>query len=179
MVTRDQLKAGGLRAYEQGRVRTALRVAWFLVPVSLLCALETGAGETCACVGTLLLGAALYLRWRDRRGVNAVSAGLVAGSLPLVVGLALARLSPTCANAPLWSLCTAICLTVGVPSGIWLGVRAARGSFGMAGALTATGIAALAASLGCAELGVAGIVGAAAGLALGAAATVLPAPANH
>jgi hypothetical protein len=104
-----------------------------------------------------------------------VSAGLVAGSLPLVVGLALGRLSPACANAPLWSLCTAICLAVGLPSGLWLGIRAARRNFGLTGVLTATSVAALAASLGCAELGVAGIVGAGVGLALGAAATVLPA----
>jgi len=175
MVTREQLKAGGLRAYERGRLRTALRVTWLLVPVSLLCALETGAGETCACVGTLLLGAALYLRWRDRQGANAVSAGLIAGSLPLVVGLALGRLSPAYASAPLWSSLTAICLSVGLPSGIWLGARGARGQFGVAGASTATAIAMLAASLGCAGVGLAGIAGAAAGLVLGAVATVMPA----
>jgi hypothetical protein len=175
MVTRDQLKEGARRAYERGRFRAAVRVAWFLVPVTLLCAFATGAGEKCVCLGALLLGAALYLRWRDRQGVNAVSAGLMAGSLPLVVGLVLNRVSPACANAPLWSLCTAICLMVGVPAGMWLGGRAARGNFGVTGALAATGVAALAASLGCVELGIAGIAGAAAGLVLGAAVTVLPA----
>src|SRR6187551_2602454 len=81
MVTRDQLRERALRAYERGRLRTAVRVAWFLVPLTLLCALETGAGEKCVCSGALLLGAALYLRWRDRQGANAVSTGLLAGSL--------------------------------------------------------------------------------------------------
>jgi hypothetical protein len=175
MVTRDQLRKRGLRAYEQGRLRTAAGIAWLLVPLTLSCAVATGAGEKCVCLGALLLGAALYLRWRDRRGVNAVSAGLIAGSLPLVAGLALGRLSPACANAPLWSSCTAICLTVGVPSGLWLGVRAARGKFGVTGSLMATGVATLAASLGCVELGIAGIGGVAVGLALGATVTALPA----
>jgi hypothetical protein len=174
MVTRDQLRASGLRAYERGRLRTAIRVAWLLVPVTLLCALATEAGEQCLCLGALLLGAALYLRWRDRQGVNAVSAGLIAGSLPLVAGLALAHLSPASTNAPLWSTYTAICLVVGIPSGMWLGIWASRGKFGVIGALTATGVAALAASLGCVELGIAGIAGAVVGLAIGAATTTLP-----
>src|SRR6478609_8999142 len=118
MLTRDQLKQGGLRAYERGRLRAAARVAWVLVPVALVCALGTGAGEACACLAVLLFSVALYLRWRDRLGVDAVSAGLFAGSLPLVVGLLLGRLGPAYENAPFWSVCTALCVAVGLPPGI-------------------------------------------------------------
>ncbi len=174
MLTRDQLKDGALRAYERGRLRTASRVGWLLVPVALVCALETGAGEACACLGALLFSVALYLRWRDRKGVNAVSAGLFAGSLPLVLGLVLGRLGVVCEKAPLWSVCAALCLAVGIPSGVWLGARATRGRFGATGTLTALGIAVLSASMGCAGLGLFATVGTALGLALGATVTLLP-----
>jgi hypothetical protein len=139
-----------------------------LVPTVLICALETGAGETCACIGVLLLGASVFLRWRDRRGADSVRDGLIAGLLPLVAGLVVARLAPGCAGAPLVSWCTAVCLGFGIPSGGWLGSRLARGAATSATWLAAGGVAILAASLGCAGLGLAGLVGAAAGLAVGA-----------
>lgn len=168
MVNRDELRRGGLRAYEVGRLRTAVRAAWVLVPMVLVCALETGAGETCACIGVLLLGASTFLRWRDRRGADSVRDGLVAGLLPLVAGLVVARLAPGCAEAPLLSWCTAVCLGIGLPSGAWLGSRLARGTATSATWLAAGGVAILAASLGCAGLGLSGLVGATAGLAVGA-----------
>ena len=169
MVNREELKRAGLRAYEVGRLRVALRAAWVLVPAVIVCALETGAGETCACLGVLLLSASFYLRWRDRRGADLVRSGLIAGGVPLVVGLVAARLAPNCAEAPLVSLCTAVCLVVGVPSGVWLGARLARGAATGSTWLAASGLAILAASLGCAGLGVAGLVGVSLGLILGAA----------
>lgn len=169
MANREQLRRRGLRAYEVGRLRVAARAAWVLVPTVLICALETGAGEACACIGVLLLGASVYLRWRDRRGADAVRDGLVAGVLPLVAGLIVARLAPSCADAPLVSWCTAACLGVGLPSGVWLGSRLARGTATRATWLAGGGVAILAASLGCAGLGLAGLLGAAVGLAVGAA----------
>ncbi|WP_437549943.1 hypothetical protein WME97_05405 [Sorangium sp. So ce367] len=169
MVNREQLKRLGLRAYEVGRLRVAARAAWILVPVVLVCMLETGERETCACLGVLLLGASFFLRWRDRQGADSVRDGLLAGALPLLAGLAAARVAPACADAPLLSVCTAVCLGIGVPSGVWLGVRLVRGSAPASTWLGASGIAVLAASLGCAGLGISGLIGAGAGLVLGAA----------
>lgn len=169
MVKREQLRSRGLRAYEFGRLRTAARAAWWLVPAAIVCAFETGAGEMCGCLGTLLLSAAIYLRWRNRQGAESVRIGLLAGALPLIVGLGVGRLAPGCAGATLFSLCTAVSVGVGLPSGVWLGVRAAGGTAGASGWLLAAGISILAASLGCVGLGVAGILGAALGLLLGAA----------
>jgi hypothetical protein len=168
MVHREQLKRVGLRAYEVGRLGVAARAAWVLVPTALVCALETGAGETCACIGVLLLSVSIFLRWRDRRGADSVREGLLAGALPLVAGLIVARLAPSCANAPLFSMCTAVCLGLGIPSGMWLGARLVKGTAPAATWLTVGGIAVLAASLGCAALGVAGLVGTALGLLIGA-----------
>jgi len=56
MVSREQLKRGGLRAYETGRLLVAARPAWVLVPAVLVCALETGAAKparasACCCSG--------------------------------------------------------------------------------------------------------------------------------
>jgi hypothetical protein len=169
MVSREQLKRVGLRAYEAGRLRAAARAAWVLVPAVLFCAFATEAGETCVCIGVVLLGTSVLLRWRDRRGADAVRDGLLAGALPLVAGVVVARVAPSCADAPVASLCTAMCLGVGLPSGLWLGRRLARGSVSSASTwLAAGGIAMMAASLGCAGLGLAGLFGASAGLALGA-----------
>lgn len=170
MVNREQLRRGALRAYELGRLQRALRAAWLLVPVAVICALETGARETCGCIGVLLLGAAVLLRWRDRRGSDAVRYGLLAGGLPLIAGLIVARVYPGCTAAPLLSVCTAVALSVGMPCGIWLGLRLARGAAPVSAWLAASGIAILAASLGCVGLGVFAVAGATAGLLVGAAA---------
>jgi len=93
---------------------------------------------------------------------------LLAGGLPLIAGLVMARVAPNCASAPLVSLCTAFSLGVGTPAGAWLGLRAARGTATAASWLVPAGISVLAASLGCVGLGVAGVFGAAIGLLFGA-----------
>lgn len=175
MVSREQLRIGGLRAYERGRLLSASRAAWLLVPLVAFCAWETRAGEVCVCLGALLLGASIYLRWRDRRGALSVTTGLVAGGVPLFAGLIAARLVPACADAPLLSVCTAACVALGIPSGFWIGVRTARSGAGLESALAAGGIAGLAAGLGCIGLGVAAVVGAAGGLLLGSASATLAA----
>lgn len=171
MATREQLKRGGLRAYEAGRLRMAARAAWVLAPTVLVCALGTGRGEACVCVGALLIAGSVVLRWRDRRGVDSVRYGLLAGALPLLVGLVIARVAPDCGDARLVSVCTAACLGLGLPSGIWLGHRLARREAPISTWVAATSIATLAASLGCIGLGFAGLTGAIIGLLVGAAST--------
>ena len=128
MVSRERLKEGGLRAYELGRLRMAARAAWFLVPVAVLCMRESGAGEACACIGVLLLAAAVFLRWRNRERAETVTNGLLAGSVPLITGRVAARVDPSWVGLLGSSACTAACLGVGVPAGIWMGLRAARGN---------------------------------------------------
>jgi len=167
MVSREQLRRRGLRAYETGRLWMAARAAWVLVPAVLVCALVTGASETCACVGVLLLSASVFLRWRDRRGADSVRDGLLAGALPLFVGLVVARLVPACADAPLLSACTLVCLALGLSCGVWLGRRLAERAAPPWAWLGAVGIAVLAASLGCVGLGIAGVCGTSIGLLLG------------
>ena len=169
MVSREQLKRGGLRAYEAGRLRMAARAAWVLAPTVLICALGTGRGEACVCVGALLIAGSVVLRWRDRRGVDSVRYGLLAGALPLLVGLVVARVLPNCADAPLFSACTAACLGLGLQSGLWLGRRLARREAPIPTWFAAMAVATLAASLGCVGLGIAGLAGTTIGLLVGSA----------
>jgi len=65
----------------------ALRVAIVLLPVIALCLLEPVGREGCACCAVLLLGAAVWLRFRNRLGVESVTTGLLAGAVPLRVHL--------------------------------------------------------------------------------------------
>jgi hypothetical protein len=173
MVNLEQLRVRGLRAYEVGRVRAASRVALILVPAVALCLLEARGRQTCACLSVLLLGLAIWLRWRDRRGMEVVTTGLLAGSVPLVAGLVLARLGLHCGAAGAASFCTGFSLLVGIGAGVLIAMREARQQARLWSGVTAVTIAGLAAGLGCVRLGVMGIVSVMVGMAVGimAAAT--------
>ena len=178
MVNREQLRRAGLRAYELGRLRSAARVAWVLVPTVAACAIGTGAGGPCACAGVLLLSASVYLRWRDRSGANAVRDGLLAGALPLIMGLVATQVAQSCAGEVSISWCIAACGAAGVPSGAWLGARLARSAVPTSSWLATSGIAVLAASVGCLGFGLAGILGVAAGLGTGITSSRLLSPSS-
>ena len=169
MVNREQLTVGALRAYELGRLRAAARATAYVVPVALLCAMTTGEREECACLGFVIVGASMFLRWRHRSGGESVTTGILAGSAPLLAGLLIGRIEPDCNDYALASWCTAACLAVGVAAGAWAGARALRQHASFASWLTSIAIALLVASLGCIGLGLAGVVGAGAGLLAGSA----------
>jgi hypothetical protein len=170
MVNLEELRARGLRAYETGRMRTASRIAVLLIPVAAVCLLETRGREACACLASLLLGLSIWLRWRDRRGTEVVTTGLLAGSIPLVAGLVLARLGFRCDSAGAASFCTTFSLLAGVSAGLWVAFRSTRGHARFWTWFTAGAIAALAASLGCVRLGVVGVASVVFGVAVGTAA---------
>jgi hypothetical protein len=133
----------------------------------VICLLEERGRPSCACAAILLLALSVWLRWRDRRGVQIARTGLVAGGIPLVVGLLLARAGVSCGDAASARLCTVVSLAAGIGSGVVIGVREARRPARLSGWLTAIVIAALAAGLGCLRLGIAGLAGVAGGMAAG------------
>ncbi|HKY34584.1 MAG TPA: hypothetical protein VJN18_01485 [Polyangiaceae bacterium] len=159
-----------LRAYELGRLRMAVKVALIVVPIIAVCMLEPVGRETCACCGALLLAAAIWLRFRDRAGVDSVSTGLLAGGIPLAVALALTELDPGCASAGPLSYCTAFSVLIGGAAGTIVALREAAGRDCSGHWLLAATIAGLAASLGCARLGVASIAAVTFGIIVGRAA---------
>jgi len=167
MVNLDELTLRGLRAYEFGRLRTALRVALVLTPAVVLCAFEGGPREACVCLGALLFGLSVWLRWRDRDGFEAVSTGLLAGGIPLVAGLVLARLGVRCSSAES-AFCLGFSGLIGLVAGAVIAAREARRRSRVWSVATAVAICILAASLGCLRLGIASVLAVAVGIALGA-----------
>jgi hypothetical protein len=115
----------------------------------------------------MLLGLAVWLRWRDRRGFEAVTTGLLAGSVPLVAGLMLDRFDLRCGFAGDATFCTGLAVLLGGAAGVFIGVREHKRRRQLLSAVTAAAIAALAASLGCVRLGVVGLASVVAGIALG------------
>lgn len=175
MVNLEQLRARGLRAYETGRVRMAARVVWLVLPVAVVCSIESREREACACLAALLSAVSVWLRWRDSEGLSTVSTGLLAGSVPLLAGLVAARLGLHCGAAGTRPLCVACSLVVGGGAGVFIALREVRARAGLLGWLAAGGIAALSASLGCVRFGVLGVASVALGIALGTSVTRLAA----
>jgi len=168
MVNAEELRVRGLRAYEIGRLLGASRVGLLLLPVAAVCLLESRGRETCACLTVLLLGIAIWLRWRDRRGVEAVATGLMAGSIPLVAALLVDHFGLRCGWAGADTFCTAGSVVLGIGSGLLIAVRRSRWSARFWSFATAAAIAALAASLGCVRLGFLGVASMIFGIGLGA-----------
>jgi hypothetical protein len=172
MVNPEELAARGLRAYELGRLRAALRVATVIVPVAALCLLESQGREACACFAVVLLGSAVWLRWRDREGMESVTTGLLAAALPLIGGLVLARFDLRCGLAGSETYCTAFAFLIGSSAGVVVALREARWRRRFSSLFTAVAITSLAAGLGCIRLGLVGLASMAVGLALGSTLAV-------
>jgi hypothetical protein len=171
MANLETLTRRGLKAYERGRLRMAARIALVVVPLVAICLLEPLGREACLCSGVLLLGGAVWLRFRNRSGVETVTTGLLAGGIPLAGALLLSRFGPGCASADLVSSCTLFSILIGGLGGAVVAFReAALGARSSHGAMAAI-IAALVASLGCARLGIASIAGVVLGIVVGCAAT--------
>lgn len=169
MVNLETLTAQSLRHYELGRLRMAARIAIVLVPIVVICLLEPIGREPCACCAGLLLAASIWLRFRNRAGVESVSTGLLAGGIPLAAALLLTRIDPGCATAGLVSYCTGFSLLVGAVGGAVVALRE-RGRESLSRTwLLAVGVALLTASLGCLRLGIVSMAGVALGMLVGRA----------
>lgn len=57
-----------MHPYEVGRVRFAARVALVIIPLTLLCAWETGAVVECVAIGSALVMLTTAMRWWHRQG---------------------------------------------------------------------------------------------------------------
>jgi hypothetical protein len=168
MVSPEELTARSLRAYEAGRFLASLRVALVIVPIAVLCLLEPEGRGTCACLAVVLLGGAVWLRFRDRRGVRAVTTGLLASAIPLASGVLLSHFELRCGLAGGETFCSAVSLLLGLGAGVFVSSREARWGPRLSGLVTAAAITGLAAGLGCVRLGVFGLLALFGGIALGA-----------
>jgi hypothetical protein len=166
-----RLRREAMRSYEVGRIWFAARVAFVVVPLTLISAWETGAFLACGVAGASLLALTTGMRWWHRRGVEAASAGLNTGAIPTLAALALCRFAPACPPG----VALGLCVGAGLVSGALVGRVAIERSKAPWQHWTAVAIvAALTATLGCIGLGFGNVVGAATAIALGtAAATAL------
>ena len=167
MVNLETLTARSLRHYEFGRLRMAARIAIVLGPLVAVCLLQPVGREPTACCAALLVVGSVWLRFRNRAGVESVTTGVIAGAVPLAALLLLARFDPGCASAGVLSYCTGFSLLFGAAAGAIVAWRE-RVRAPIAGNwLVAVGIAVMTAGLGCARLGLASLAGVALGMLIG------------
>lgn len=96
-----------------------------------------------------------------------VSTGLMAGGIPFVAALIVARFDLHCGWAGADTFCTAGSVLLGAGSGVLIAFREARWGARYWSVVTASAIAVLAASIGCVRLGVIGVGGMVIGIAVG------------
>ena len=162
-----QFRRQARRAYEQGRLRSALRIGLVVGPIAAVCIWETGAVWPTLLVAAGLLVVTVALRWRQRRGFEVVTAGLQSGAVPLAGALALCRFAPACPP----DVALLLCAGAGLVAGGVLGYALLRdSSTHWQQVVAAAVVGGLTAALGCLALGVGSAIGAAVGIALGTAA---------
>jgi hypothetical protein len=150
------------RRYELARLGKGVSASALVVPMAALSLRGCGHRETALAIAVALALLALVLVWRGGTAARGVVRGLVAGVVPLGFPLVAC---PLCARAGgAWPI--AVCVLGGVASGAIIAWYASREPKERAGFVFWSGlVAALAGSMGCAILGLGGVVAMAAGLA--------------
>lgn len=166
--TEAEISARAQRAYELGRLRFALKVLVYVVPIVPLAAWSNATPTAWnAAIGVALGGLTVGLLWRGEAHGRAVSTGLVSGAIPLLVPLIMQATGNCCIEGACSPLCLPLCTGAGIAAGIMVGMRAASerqapGRF----AISAIGVAALTGALGCTGMGLAAVAGMVTALAL-------------
>jgi hypothetical protein len=171
MVDLDRLERQARQAAEWGRFRMAARVGLVVLPMACASIWLGGPVWTCAALGLALFGVAFGLRWWHQEGVDAVRRGLWLGLLPLVATACLGACGVDASFGPAGDV---VCLVAGVAAGVGVTLRSGLQRATSGGWALATGVASLTAALGCAGLGVGGLLVTVAALAASSAASWLP-----
>ena len=185
----DKLKACAQRQYERGRLNRALRRALLLLPlVGLTLLLGQQPLQVLVSGAALLLGV-IALLWRGMGWERAAFPGALAGGGVGLLAIAAERLDACCVGGE-GLVCLAVCFVGGALAGGLVSAFAldaqpsldagrSRRSPDRAAVLGGGLSAALAASLGCAVGGMAGLLGMLAGLLIMTAPTFLFSGAAH
>jgi len=168
------LLARARRAYERGRLQSALSRSALLVPVVAWSWTWCRYPVLAVVCGTALVALAVAFRWRGQAWARGVGPGLAAGLPPLVLPFLMREASQVCVDEMCCSLCLIGCVGGGLAAGVFLGRRAASIDEGRAAFLAAGGtLALLAGAPACAFAGVAGLAGLLLGFAGGSAPVLL------
>jgi hypothetical protein len=156
-------------AYERGRWRRAVLDAW---PVLVLAGLAFAFGSRPWLVVALtvpLLVAVVVMGHRGGAWRRAIVPGLVAGSLPMVAGLSACHIPHACNGPECMAWCMPTIGAAGLLGGLVVAHRVLRSQpVGKVAVLApAALLASLTGAMGCIALGVGGLLGLAAGIAVG------------
>jgi len=172
MSTEQGLRDRARRAYEWGRLRAALGTALWVAPMAVVSTLVCGRPEVTAPVAIALSALVTYLLWRGGDLGRGVRPGLLAGLAPLLLPLGTRASGHVCLGG-ICVLLPTVCVVGGLLSGLLVALAIFRGlPLRLRVMLPAFAVAGLAGSLGCLLMGLAGVTGMAAGMALGAAPLV-------
>jgi hypothetical protein len=165
----DRAEARARRAYELGRARGALLLATPLAVLAVLAGFLGHRPLEAALIGSVLYVTGLLFHWRGRDLGAAVLPGAAAGLVPLGVGLLIRAYG--CVGGCSTSIgCMAFCIPASAVAGAVAGFLVAGASIGRPGktAFLVSGgtIAMLTGALGCACIGIGGLLGLAAGVSI-------------
>jgi hypothetical protein len=170
LVSEMDLERRARRAYEWGRLRSALGTAALVPPVTALglvhCLLPT---LTLVCIVVLTLAVVLFLQ-RGQDLARGARVGMVAGLAPLLVPIGVQGFGIYCRSPFLCARLPLFCIVGGVIGGLVLASRRPRALARSRAFWTAASTVTLVAgAVGCLPAGAAGLLGLSVGLLLGAA----------
>lgn len=176
MVDLETLARRAQRTAEWGRARMACRIAGVVAPLALVPLAGGASLATCACLAVALFAVSALLRWRNQIGVESVRDGLLLGAVPLVAALFLRGCGVECASLGSFGEAELACVVAGALAGVGVTWRALQAPTprGRRWLLTLL-VASMTAALGCAGLGVGGMLAAVIALPLVAGAAWIPA----
>lgn len=164
-----QLERRARRAYERQRiVRAALAMGPIVVFIASV-ALLVRPGLVPVAFGVLAVLAGLAMLWYGRDPQKAVLPGFAAGLVPLVLALGASRYH-YCGTSGCTTLCVEACSLGGVIAGLAIATVSGQRRLGLGFGVSASTVALLSGALGCACVGVGGLVG----LGLGFVAGLVP-----
>ncbi len=165
------------RTAEWGRLRSASRVAFMIIPLTLLAALVSPNRIAVAAIGSVLLAVTVGLGWLNSEGARAARSGLKLGAIPMAVGLFTIAVEGWCDPGRAITLCGAGCLLAGLLAGgatAWYAIRTQAPGRLRVWAQVGL-VASLTTAMGCVGLGVGSALAMLGAIAAGAAVVWAPA----
>lgn len=157
----DTLKREARMAYELGRLRSSLRVLWFVLPITLVTLALCEIPSSGYLVFLALLATSILFCWRGQDYERGVYRGLFVGLAALAVPLSLHAAGLCCRQ----NIETIVCVLSGIVAGAVIVKMSFQDSELRKKFLySASPITVLTASIGCLQFGVAAVLGLAAGV---------------
>jgi len=177
MVDLERLARRARRAAELGRLRTASRIAFAIVPLVVIALLAGVSAPAVLAIGSVLLALSVGLGWANANGGRAARSGLALGAIPMAAALFTAAIEGWQEPGRGLTLCGFGCVIAGLIAGggsAWYAMRteaprrlATWGQIGLVASLTT--------ALGRIGLGVGSALAVIAAIAAGSALAWMPA----